>query len=204
MENTNLAQIVALGTSIGRTQAFGALTYKCSAELARAFDHVRQSGDYKLLGLTWEQFCLEYAGLSHQRVEGIIRNLQEFGDAYLRLSEIISVSPATYRQLQPRVQDNCIEISGQMVPIVPENAARIRETVHRLRADLRKASEDLDLLTSPEIAGLQTRFDAWLADLRRLAARTPAADNNHDAALRGLLQYSLQHLQDTATQAFPQ
>ena len=195
MEN-NIAQVVALGTSIGRSQAFGLITYKCSAEQAKAFEQVWESGSYKLLGLTWEKYCLDYAGLSHQRVEGIIRNRKEFGDIYLRLSDIIAVSPETYRQIQPKVHDDCLEISGEMVPILPENAARIREAVNRLRADLRKSQEDVATLTSPELAGLQTRFDAWLHDLRRLAPR------HEDAPLRGLVQYSIQHLQEIA-QAFP-
>jgi hypothetical protein len=187
--DTNVTQFVAFGTVIGRSQAFGAMTYKCSVEQAKALEQVWTSGAYKLLGLTWEKYCLEYAGLSHQRVEGIIRNRQEFGDIYLRLSDIIAISPETYRHIQPKVHDDAIEIAGEMVPVIPENAARIREAVTRLRADLRKAQEDVDLLTSPEIAGLQTRMDAWLNDLRRIAARQDAA------ALRGLLQYSIRHLQ---------
>ena len=126
MEN-NIPQVVALGTSIGRSQAFGLITYKCSAEQAKAFEQVWQSGSYKLLGLTWEKYCLDYAGLSHQRVEGIIRNRKEFGDIYLQLSDIIAISPETYRQIQPKVHDDCLEIAGEMVPILPENAARIRE-----------------------------------------------------------------------------
>ena len=171
MEN-NVTQVVALGTSIGRSQAFGVISYKCSAEQARAFEQVWETGSYKILGLTREKYCLDYAGLTHQRVEGIIRNRKEFGDIYLHLSGIIDVSPEAYRHIQPKVHDDCLEIAGEMVPILPENAARIREAVHRLRADLRKAQENVDTLTSPEIASLQTRLDAWLHDFRRLAAAT--------------------------------
>jgi hypothetical protein len=206
MEN-NLTQVVALGTSIGRSQAFGAITYKCSVEQAKAFEQVWESGGYKLLGLTWEKYCLVYAGLSHQRVEGIIRNRQEFGDIYLRLSDIIAISPETYRHIQPQVHQDCLEISGEMVPILPENAARIREAVSRLRTDLRKAQDDVrprspgDTLASTEIARLQTRFDAWLGDLRRMAPRLAASQD--DASLRGLVQYSIQHLQEVA-RGFPQ
>jgi len=119
MENNN-TQVVALGTSIGRSQAFGLITYKCSAEQARAFEQVWESGSYKLLGLTWEKYCLDYAGLTHQRVEGIIRNLKEFGDIYLQLSYIVAVSPETYRHIQPKVHDDCLEIAGEMVPSSPK------------------------------------------------------------------------------------
>ena len=180
---TNIPQAVALGTSIGRSQAFGLITYQCSAEQAKALEQVWESGDYKLLGLTWEKYCLVYAGLSHQRVEGIIRNRKEFGDIYLQLSDIIAVSPETYRQIQPKVHDDCLEISGELVPILPENAARIREAVNRLRADLRKSQDDVDTLTSPEIASLQTRI-------------VPLAARHEEAPLLGLVPYSIQHLQE--------
>jgi len=142
--DNNVTQFVAFGTAIGRSQAFGAMTYKCSVEQAKALEQVWESGAYKLLGLTWEKYCLEYAGLSHQRVEGIIRNRQEFGDIYLRLSDIIAISPETYRHIQPKVHADAIEIAGEMVPVIPENAARIREAVNRLRAQLRKAQEGVD------------------------------------------------------------
>ena len=78
-----------------------------------------------------------------------------------------------------------------------------REAVTRLRAELRKAQDDVgprsgsNTLTSPQLASLQTRFDAWLNDLRRLAAR------QEDAPLLGLVQYSIQHLQEIA-QSFPE
>ena len=59
---------------------------------------------------SWEKYCLDYAGLSHQRLEGIIRNR----------SDIIAVSPETYRHIQPKVHDDCIEIAGEQVPILPD------------------------------------------------------------------------------------
>src|SRR5207248_1466379 len=99
-----------------------------------------------------------------------------------------------YRHIQPKVHDDAIDIAGEMVPVTPENAARIREAVNRLRTELRKAQEDVDLLTSPEIAGLQNRIDAWLGDLRRIAPRLAA--RQEDAALRGLVHYSIRHLQE--------
>src|SRR5260370_8197037 len=158
MANDNITQYVVFGTSIGRSQALCAISFKCSVERAKALEQVWESGDYKLLGLTWEKYCLEYAGLTHQRVEGIIRNRQEFGDTYLRLSDIIAISPETYRHLQPQVHDDCLEIAGEMVPILPENAPPIREPVTRLRAELRKPPADVPLLTSPHTAALHTHL----------------------------------------------
>jgi hypothetical protein len=199
----NIAQCVDLGTSIGRSQAYGALANQCSAAQAKSLEEIWESGSYKLLGLSWDEYCQVFAGLTSKRVEGIIRNLQEFGAIYLQLNEIVAISPETYRKLQPKVQDDSLEISGEMVPIVPENAVRIRDAVSRLRAELRqardearKANDDVEVLTSPEISSLQARVDAWLQDIRRLAPRLAA--NREDAPLRGLVQYSIGHLQQIA------
>ncbi|HEY2013053.1 MAG TPA: hypothetical protein VGH38_06095 [Bryobacteraceae bacterium] len=195
MEN-DANQFVDLGTWVGRSQAFGAIGNQCLAAQAKCLQEVRESQAYKLLGLDFEEFCEQRVGLSCRQVETIIRNLKEFGETYFQLSEIVSISPDAYRKIMPKIQDQQIEISGEMVPIIPENSVRIREAVNRLRAELRKANEDVEVLTSPEIASLQSRLDAWLEDLRRMAPRL--ASKNEDVPLRGLIDYSIGHLQKIA------
>lgn len=187
---------IDLGTCIGRGQAFGAIASKCAAAQAEALAMILESGAYKLTGRNWDQFCVEYAGLSPQRVGEIIRNLKDYGAVYYQLKEVIRISPETFRQLMPKIQDEKIEISGEWVPIVPENAALIRDAVNRLRADLRQAkddvrkvSDDVEILTSPDIASLQSRLDSWLEEIWR---KPP------DPSLQGLVQYSIARLQEVA------
>ncbi|HEY2013993.1 MAG TPA: hypothetical protein VGH38_10865 [Bryobacteraceae bacterium] len=194
---------IELGTRIGRSQAFGAIAIKCSAAQAKSLLEVWESESYKLLNVTWEQYCHAYVGLSRQRVEGIIRNLKEFGEVYCQLRDIVGISPEAYRQIESKIQDEKIEIAGELVPIVPENAARIREAISRLRADLRKArdevkqaNQDIEVLTSPEMVSLQSRLDSCFADIRR--ARTRQTADSDAASLRGLVRYSLDHLQAIA------
>ncbi|SPF53313.1 conserved hypothetical protein [Candidatus Sulfopaludibacter sp. SbA4] len=186
---------IDLGTCIGRTQAFGApISSKCAVARAETLAMIQETGAYKLTGRNWDQFCVEYAGLSPQRVGQIIRNVKEFGAEYYQLKEVIRISPETFRQLLPKIQDQKIEISGEWVNIVAENAALIRDAVNRLRADLRKAhdgarkaNDDVEMLTSPDIASLQSRLDSWLEEIYR---KTP------DPPVRGLVQYSIVRLQE--------
>jgi len=185
---------IDLGTCIGRTQAFGAISSKCAAARAETLAMIQATGAYKLTGRNWDQFCVEYAGLSPQRAGEIIRNVKELGAEYYQLKEVIRISPETFRQLQPKIQDQKIEISGEWVAIVPENAALIRDAVNRLRADLRKAhddarkaNDDVEILTSPDIASLQSRVDSWLEEIYR---KPP------DPSVRGLVQYSIARLQE--------
>lgn len=194
---TNPTDFIDLGTCVGRSQAFGAIANKCAAAQAETLAMLLETGAYKLTGKTWEQFCVEYAGLSPQRVGEIIRNIKEFGATYYQLKEVIRISPETFRKLLPKIQDEKIEIDGNWVAIAPENAAIIRDTVNCLRTDLRKAKEgaqranrDIEILTSPDIASLQSRLDSWLEEILN---KTP------DDSLRGLVHYSLQRLQAIAS-----
>ena len=193
MEN-NAIDHVSLGTQLGRGQAFGVIAFKCSAAQAKCLQEIQESGSYKLLGLTWDDFCAQRIGLSGRRVEMIVRNLKEFGETYFHLSEIVNVSPETYSKLVPHIEDETIEFDGEMIPIAPENAARIRAAVHRLRVRLRSTAQTLEKHTSPSITSLQTRLDACFNDMSRLHPRLQV---NHEVDwLRGLINYSLTRLRE--------
>ncbi|HEY2014170.1 MAG TPA: hypothetical protein VGH38_11760 [Bryobacteraceae bacterium] len=194
MEQT-LTESVALGVRIGRGQAFACIAYKSLAAQAQALMEVKESGSYKLLGLDWEQYCPQHAGLSRRQVDSLIDSLKEFGATYYRLKELINISPETYRRIAPQIQDDCLEIEGELVPIAPENAIRIREAVTGLRSDLRKAREslreankDIDILTTPELAGLQSRLDSCFYDLRMMAPGLVARKEH--TVLRAFVQHA--------------
>ncbi len=118
-----------LGARAGRGQALGAVANHALAAQAECLRAIRDSGAYKQLGLTWAAFCEQHVRLSRQSVEALIHRLEEFGDTYFRLSEIIHVSPETYRRLEPHIQDGHIESGGERIEITPENAARVRQAV---------------------------------------------------------------------------
>lgn len=131
---------IDLGASIGKAQAFATLANKSSGAQAAAIREIRDAGTYKLMGLSWEDFCPRYIGLSRPCVDRMIQNLEEFGQTYFRLSEIAHVPPAIYRRMQPQIDGDSLAVDGERVPIVPENAARIREAVHELRVKLQRSA----------------------------------------------------------------
>lgn len=193
MEN-NAIDHVSLGTQLGRGQAFGVIAFKCSAAQAKCLQEIQESGSYKLLGLTWDDFCAQRIGLSGRRVEMIVRNLQEFGETYFHLSEIVNISPETYSKLAPHIEGEIIEFDGEMIPIAPENAARIRAAVHRLRVRLRSTTQALEKHVSPTVASLQTRLDACFNDMHKLRPRLTA--NHEQNWLAGLVAYSINKLRE--------
>jgi hypothetical protein len=94
---------VDLGSWTGLQQAFAVVSGSCSAARAQCLKHVRDSKMLDDLGLTGDEFCKEYAGISRQHADHLILQYAKFGDGYFRLSEIARVSDRTYRQIAPHV-----------------------------------------------------------------------------------------------------
>lgn len=188
----NVAQAVELGTWIGRGQAFGLVANLSLAGQARCLRTIRESGSYKTLGLTWEQFCPEYAGLTRRTVDQLIENLDEFGETYFRISEILRISPESYRQIAPRIAGDgeTIEIDGEAVAIAPANASRIRRAVQQIRAELRKAQAEAQVQqhSVPNLANLTSRLDLCLEEISRVTDHPLEARD--ETGLRNLISHA--------------
>jgi hypothetical protein len=148
----------------GRQQAFAMIAGKCSAAKAASLKELRESRAHEPLGLTWEQFCAEYAGIGRSQADELIRRYDELGEEYFRLAEIARISTNTYRNIAPRIDGECIELDGEKIPIAPENATRIRAGLRRLHSELRDALDDQSNL----IADYYHRLDAMTKDVYRL------------------------------------
>lgn len=117
------------GTWVGRQQAFALIANKCSAAQALSLKQMKDTRCHEHLGITWDDFCDRYVGLCRRQADRIISQYKEFGETYFKLSNLTRISAEDYRELAPSVTGACIEIDGDQVPIVPENAARIRAFV---------------------------------------------------------------------------
>jgi hypothetical protein len=69
------------GAWVGRQQAFAVIASKCSAAQAAALKEIKQSRVYESLGLTWQEYCPRYAGMTRERADLLIRQFDEFGEA---------------------------------------------------------------------------------------------------------------------------
>lgn len=133
-----------LAAWVARTQVFAAVAGQCSFAQAECLRKIKESEAHKALGLTWEEFCPQYLGLSRSRVDSIIQNVEEFGKPYFRLAELVPISPETWRRIAPHVTDGeTLDLGhGQVLKLVPENAAAIRAAVAKLRANQAKVPSD--------------------------------------------------------------
>jgi hypothetical protein len=183
---TEVSAPLAVGTWIGRQQAFNALAQQCSSARVACLKQVRDTEAYKSLNLTWDEFCPEHAGISRSQADRLISQLSHFGAPYFQLTDIVPVSPAAYREIEPAIVDGTIEFRGEQIPITPENAPKIKAAVNALRKDVERAES-----SSPNIATLKIRIDACCEDLGRLIE-----ENNPGA--RALLLYSIARLTELA------
>ncbi len=183
----NPASAFDLGAWIGRGQALSFVANHCSAAQAECLTRIRKEGLYKALNLTWNEFCRQHAGASRAHADEIIRRLKEFGAAYFRISEIIRISPQSYRAMQDKVTGEAIEVGGESIPITPENAPRIREAIGALRTELR-TTQAAQARHSLGITELKARLDACFADMSALSLRS--LDMGQRAALNGLIRHT--------------
>jgi hypothetical protein len=133
---------------------------RCTAAQAEALRGLRDSRAYQRLDLTWEGFCAGYLGVSRSQVDRIIALLEEFGPQYFELSQLTRVSASTYRQLESNVKDGAIEVYGEPVPLIPENAHKIARAVASLRAE-RNADYD-------PWRDLDARIDSLVAQFQKI------------------------------------
>jgi len=174
MAEKTIAQQFETGQWLGRRRAFALIANGCSAADAQCLKTIKDDACYKCLGLTWERFCEQHAGMSRATADRIIDRLEEFGEAYFQLSQIMRISPERYRMVEGAVADQAIEFEGQKIPITRENAGRIAAAVDALQ----RANEDvlsrLLRLGMPleegkppgaetaRILSLHNRIDLWL------------------------------------------
>jgi len=142
-------KLLNIGGWMGRHQAFALVANRCSAADAECLKTIRDGGDYKELGLTWEQFCVQYAGISRVQADQHVHCFEEYGSNYRRMAELMSLTSGTFKLIAGAVSDKGLEYKGEYIPLVPENAARIAAAVKVLRKEKqvsRVASVTPDLL----------------------------------------------------------
>lgn len=181
-----------LGAWAGKCQAFGVVAEQCASAKAACLKQIRDNRWYETLGLNWEQFCTQHAGISRQYADRLINRLEEFGKPFFDLAAIAPVSTDTYRALEPSVSHGSIEIDGEMVAIIPENAARIRKAVQAARDQMRKTRE---LCVIPNLSELAARFNAWLYDVS-ITYRTRGNYREETKCLAVLAGQKLQEMVD--------
>jgi hypothetical protein len=183
-------ELVNIGACIGRQQAFSLVRTGCTLAQAQCLKQIRESGAYEKLGLNWENFCDEQLGISRAYADLLIRQLDTYGPAYFRLSEVARVGPETFQQLAGKVTMDSIEVEGQTLALTPENGPRIRAAIQKLRNPDSKRDK-----SARRAAQWQGRLDRLIGEMDRKSREAVSEDR---AATREMIRRAMASLDQLA------
>ena len=133
MEDTNKTEeMFDLGAWSGRKQAFTLIAGRCSAATVVCLRKIREGKRYRALGLTWEEFCRQRAGVSRAWADKVIQQLETLGPAYFELSSVTRITPDQFRQIADAVSDEGLSYAGEAIEIIPENAPMLAQAIEIL------------------------------------------------------------------------
>jgi hypothetical protein len=157
-----------LGAWLGRKQAFTLLAGRCSAATVVCLRKIREGKRYRALGLTWEEFCRQRAGVSRAWADKVIQQLEQLGPAWFELSAVTRITPDQFRQIADAVTDEGLTYAGDTIEIIPENAPMLSQAIEILTSA--PADEFVPEPPDRTLARAERFMRSALADLERLAA----------------------------------
>lgn len=163
MSTGDINKAIDLGVWVGRKQAFGGMAGRCSAADAHSLRGMREEKKYRVLDLSWDEFCSRHLGISRSMADRTIRLFEEFGEAYFYLNGLIPIAPEDYRRIAASVTADGVVHGGETVAIVPQNALKLAAAVQHLKRQARLA------LPAPE-AQRTPKSPVWRATHRLQSA----------------------------------
>jgi hypothetical protein len=168
MEDNTTEDTFDLGAWLGRKQAFTLLAGRCSAATVVCLRKIREGKRYRALGLTWEDFCRQRAGVSRAWADKVIQQLEQLGPAWFELSSVTRITPDQFRQIADAVTDEGLSYAGNAIEIIPENAPMLAQAIEILTSA--PADEFLPEPPDRTLARAERSLRSALAGLERLAA----------------------------------
>jgi hypothetical protein len=170
MEDNDTENMLDLGAWLGRKQALSLIAGRCSAAGVVCLRKIREGKRYRALGLTWEEFCRQRAGVSRAFADRMIQQLEQLGPAWFELSSVTRITPDNFRRIAEAITDEGLSYAGETIEIVPENAPKLAQAIENLTR--LTAVSEFEPSETPErtFARAERSLRSALADLERLAA----------------------------------
>jgi hypothetical protein len=170
-DNHQTEDMFDLGAWLGRKQAFTLIAGRCSAATVVCLRKIREGKRYRALGLTWEEFCRQRAGISRAFADKLIQQLEQLGPLYFELSSVTRITPDNFRRIADSVTGEGLSYDGKAIEIIPENAATLAHAIEVLttRAGFEFVPSEAET-TDRTFARAERSLRSALADLERLAA----------------------------------
>jgi len=158
-----------LGAWLGRRQAFRLIAARCSVADIECLAEIFEKKLYRLLGMTWERFCIECLGITRAWAESLIRRLKQLGPGYFKLNSVIRINPADYRLISGAVTDEGLSYRGEIIPLEPERATELAQALEALRNERIPEPEPVDS-SERAFTKAEKHLQAVLAEFERLQA----------------------------------
>ena len=81
--------------------------------------------------------------MSRSEADRTIKLLEEFGPAYFELSQLMRVSPETYRAIAPHIENGVLHYNGEAIELNAQNSRRVAAAVAEMRSAIPKKASDL-------------------------------------------------------------
>jgi hypothetical protein len=190
MDNSSILEAGAL---TGRQQAFAMIASKCTYAQAVCLKQIHDTRAYEKLDLTWEQYCSQHAGVGRTAAEAIIKRLDEFGEAYFRLTPPSSTSRPTPSARSPIASppkpSNSMANRSRSLRITPPNSAPASAGSRTNSAGSTSTNRVPNRITE-----LGIRVDDILQAVTTRARLGRALPRDEAAALRFLVRHTLNKL----------
>jgi len=166
-----------LGSVLGQSNAFGLVAGRCSAAQAACLHRLRKTREFQRVTRRWRDFCSRHLGIDGRNADKIIRLWEEFGPTYFELSQLVSIAPDTYRAIAPSIRDGAFHQNGEIIELIPDNARRLAAAIAPFRAGARPSRPARQLAPHEQLAALDKRCDAIVAELQHFSKRERCGEN---------------------------
>jgi hypothetical protein len=115
-------------------------TGRCSAITAERLKRIRDERLYLSVSADWLSFCNDHLLLSRSSANRVISTYEKYGANYFRLAQIMRITPAVYRLVEPFVSDEGLRFGKKTLALTRTNRVRIATAVQDL-ADSRSVTD---------------------------------------------------------------
>jgi hypothetical protein len=190
------ADALQVGIALGQSQAFALVSGRCSAAQAEALMRLRESRAYLCVAKSWREFCPEFLRISYPTADRIIRCWQQFGPGFFELHQLIRISPAVYRSIEPSVKDGALHFEGEAIALDPANSEKIVAAVAGLRRSAPPKQPPPPPPLEERLSDLDRNADAVIVEFTSIAGlKSKGKDRDRFESLLNRASAALQRLE---------
>jgi hypothetical protein len=184
-EKSRIENVFDVGTWLGRKQAFGVMAGRCSAADAECLIEIKDKELYLELEPTWEDFCVNRMGTSRATADRAIRQYNQLGPNFAKLNSFARIKPAEFRRIAAAISDEGVCYGGEIIPMEPDNLAKLAQAVEALRKDSLPEATSVDAVAAT-FTKAERSLETALTEFGRLQ------DMDLDSTARMKLQSTLE------------